>query len=129
MVTNTAAGRMESLFGRYWKWFLPGLAVLLVFAFWPAPPVKPVDTTALVNEAKTALEKDFNEKIKGKNTEIKDLQNRLKVSEQKYAVITKRYTDLKKERENVKPPQTNEELRDRFTALGYPPVPADQLCR
>lgn len=100
------------------------LLVVLVFILWPGPKVKPDNTQQIIAAAQKVLEADFNKKIAAKEGEIRDWKSRYTVSEQKYKVITERYLALKKEKDDVKPPQTNDELRSRFTAMGFPPLPA-----
>jgi hypothetical protein len=99
------------------------LIAILVYAFWPAPkpPVTPQQT---INEVKAALEKQYQGQITDKDKQIKDYKSRLTVSEGKYSVLVNKFTDLQKEKENVKPPTSNKETRDRFTALGFAPIPA-----
>jgi peptidoglycan hydrolase CwlO-like protein len=84
------------------------------------PPITPTD---VINTAQQQMEAQFQAQIKDKDTQIKDYKSRLVVSEGKYKVLVKKYNDLQREIDNVRPPQTNEELRSRFTALGYPPLP------
>jgi hypothetical protein len=107
------------------RWALAGAFVvalaLLVYTSWPNP--KPVDTTAAINAAKVALEKQYTAQIKEKDVQIEDYKSRLTVSEGKYGTLVQKYIKLQKEKTDVKPPVTNAELRARFTALGYPPLP------
>lgn len=84
---------------------------------------KPDTTQAILTTAKKQMEAQFTNQLKEKDVQIKDYKSRLVVSEGKYKTLVKKYTDLQKEKENVKPPRTNAELRDRFIALGYPPLP------
>jgi hypothetical protein len=109
------------------KWIIIGSAVLVaiivfIYLSWPSP--KPVNTQQIINDTKAELEKQYTAQLKDKDAQIKDYQSRLVVSEGKYATLVKKYNVLQKEKENVKPPATNAELRDRFTALGYSPLPA-----
>ena len=53
---------------------------------------------------------------------------RLNLKDRELAVIKQKHTRLidelkrkAKEAEDIKPPQTNRELRERYTGLGYPP--------
>jgi type VI protein secretion system component VasK len=95
--------------------------VAILYLSWPAR--QPDNTQQIVNDAKKALEAQYTKQLKEKDLAVKDFQSRLTVSESKYKLIVRKYQDLQKEKENVKPPQTNAELRDRFVALGFPPVP------
>ena len=95
--------------------------IALVWVAWPSKA--PISTQATINEVKAQLEAQFNKQLEEKDIQIKDYKSRLVVSDGKYKVLVKKYADLQKEKENVKLPVTNAELRDRFTALGYPPLP------
>jgi hypothetical protein len=101
--------------------FVAALA-LLIYMSWPSPP-KPVDTTAALNAAKKELEKPLLAKIKEQEAVVSDYKSRLTVSEGKYSTLAQKYIKLQKEKIDVKPPTTNAELRSRFTALGYTPLP------
>ena len=95
--------------------------IALVWVAWPSKA--PVSSQATINEVKDQLEAQFNKEIEAKDLQIKDYKSRLVVSDGKYKALVKKYADLQKEKENVKAPVTNAELRDRFVALGYPPLP------
>ncbi len=109
--------------------FLVGIGTILligiiaiIYLSWPSP--KPIDTQQIINNAKIELEKQYVNQLKEKDMQIFDGKSRLVISESKYKTLVNRYNDLQKEKVNVAPPKTNQELRDRFTALGYPPLPA-----
>ncbi len=109
--------------------FLVGIGTILligiiaiIYLSWPSP--KPIDTQQIINNAKIELEKQYVNQLKEKDMQIFDGKSRLVISESKYKTLVNRYNDLQKEKVNVAPPNTNQELRDRFTALGYPPLPA-----
>ncbi len=109
------------------KWiYVGGLTIvaiiILIFLSWPSP--KPIDTQAIINNAKVELEKQYAIQLKDKDVQIQDARSRLTVSEGRYSGLVQKYADLQKEKVNVKPPTTDKELRDRFTALGYVPLPA-----
>jgi hypothetical protein len=97
-------------------------AIPLLYISWPSP--KPANVQQIINDTKKELEVQYMKQVAEKETALKYLKSRLVVSEGKYKALVKKYIDLQKEKENVKPPQTNAELRDRFTALGYPPLSA-----
>lgn len=88
---------------------------LIVFVSWPKSP--PPSGTQTINEVKAALEKQYLD-------QIADYKRQLSSSELKYQTLAKKYNDLQRKKDDVKPPTTNAELRDRFTALGYPPLPS-----
>jgi hypothetical protein len=101
--------------------FVAAIALLL-YVSWPAPPA-PNNSRQIVDDGRKALEAQYKEQLKEKDAAVKDLRSRLSVSESKYQVIVRKFQDLQKEKEDVQPPKTNAELRDRFVALGFPPVP------
>lgn len=99
------------------------LVALLLIAYLSVPSCsKPVTPTAVINQAQAAMETQFKVQLKDKDAQITDYKNKLVVSQGKYAALVRRYNTLQKEKENVKAPVTNKELRDRFVALGYPPL-------
>jgi hypothetical protein len=108
-------------------WFLIALAVVAVAAilfFSIGGSKKPVPAIAVLDAAQKKMEVQFQNQLKAKEVEIKDYKSRLVASEGKYKALAQKYSALQKEKENVKPPETNAELRDRFNALGYTPVSA-----
>ena len=99
------------------------LAAILVIAYLSIHSCsKPVTPTAVINQAQQQMTAQFTAQIKEKDSLILDYKNKLIVSQGKYTALVQRYNDLQKEKINVKPPQTNAELRNRFIALGYPPL-------
>ena len=108
------------------KWIFIGAAVLgliVVFIYLSIPPSKPAGTQQTINDVKAELEKQYAKQLEDKATQIKDYQSRLTLSEGRYRVLVDKYVDLERRKNDVKPPVTNAELRDRFTALGYAPLP------
>ena len=97
------------------------VAITLVWIAWSSKA--PVSTQAAINEVKAQLEVKFNKELEAKDSQIKDYKSRLVVSDGKYKALVNKYDDLQKDKENVKSPVTNAELRDRFIALGYHPLP------
>jgi hypothetical protein len=108
-------------------WLLIALVLVAVAAilfFSIGGSKKPVPMIAVLDTAQKKMEVQFQNQLKAKEAEIKDYKSRRVVSEGKYKALAQKYSALQKEKENVKPPETNTELRDRFTALGYPPLSA-----
>ena len=108
--------------------FFVGALILAAILFFAVLSVrsctKPVDTVAMLEAAKIEAQKPLLATIAQKEAAVKDYQSRLIVSQNKVAMWADRYAALQQEKENVKPPTTNAELRDRFTALGFPPLEA-----
>jgi len=125
MEINIVKDRIATFIGSWGRreYLVIGLLVLIMLYLWLQPGVKPDNSQQIINDLKATMEKQYAGQLKEKEVQITDYKNRLVVSEGKYKVLVKRYNDLQKEKENVKPPTTNAELRDRFTALGYPPLP------
>lgn len=97
------------------------LAAVLVYLSWPAKPPA-VDTVQLIAEATARIEAQFKADISARETEISDYKSRLAVSESRYRALSARYEELQKGKESVTKPESNAEIRSRFTALGYPPL-------
>jgi len=108
------------------KWVIVILSIMvfigILFLSWPAKPM-PVDTQAIIDATTKKLELQYQDQLKNKDVALKDLRSQLIVSENKYRTLIARYVALQKEKENVKPPITNTETRDRFIALGFSPLP------
>lgn len=81
---------------------------------------KPVDVQRLLADQRATLTKQFEDGVKVRDAQIKDLAARLTVSNGKYQALAKRLTEVRNEPPK-EPPKTNLELRDRFVALGFPP--------
>lgn len=107
------------------EWVLGGILVivLVVFGIMSCPKKQAVTTIPAINAAQQAMETQFKAQIADRDTQIKDAKARLIASEGRYSVLVDKYVNLQKEKDNVKAPITNAETRDRFTALGYPPLP------
>jgi hypothetical protein len=107
------------------KWVIIGgvtiviLAILAIISIHKSPPVTPIAT---INDTQAILQKQYETQLKDKDTAINDYKSRLTISNEKYTSITNKYISLQKEKDNVKPPETNIEIRNRFVALGYPPI-------
>ena len=108
------------------RWAFVGVLILvaaiLIYISWPAKPPA-VDTVKLIAEATAKVEAQFKKDIAEREVAISDYKSRLAVSEAKYKTLAIRYADLQKGKESVTKPATNTELRERFTALGYAPLP------
>ena len=97
-----------------------GLAAILILSYTRSTPDNSQQIIAVM---RAKLMAQYDQEIKARDCKIKELTNRLTVSEQKYTVIQKRLEDLKNEYANASLPQSNGEIRTRFTAMGYPPLP------
>lgn len=100
-----------------------GLSVAVFYLLWVSwwTP-KPVDTRQLLADLRAKLTKQYEAEIKARDALNRDLANRLKVSNEKYKALSKKLTEVRNEPAK-EPPKTNKELRDRFTALGFAPLP------
>jgi hypothetical protein len=109
------------------RWAFVGILILaialLVYASWPAKPPA-VDTVKLIAEATAKVEARFKTEIADREGTIRDYKSRLLVSEAKLKTLAVKYADLQRGKESVTTPATNTELRERFTALGFAPLPA-----
>jgi len=108
------------------KWIVIGGAViigLVIFIIMSIPKSKPLNPIPTISEAQIALQKQYESQLKDKDATINDYKSRLTVSYEKYTSITNKYLALQKEKENVKVPVTNTEIRNRFIAFGYTPLP------
>jgi hypothetical protein len=93
---------------------------------------KPLDNTAVIAAMKDALEKEYTAKlttkddiIDSKEKENTALRSKIAVSKENYAVLSKKYNDLKKEAfTDVILPKTDKEMRDRYAIVGFTPAPA-----
>ena len=107
------------------RWAFVGVVILaiafLMYISWPAKPPA-VDTVKLIAEATAKVEAQFKGQIAEQELAVRDYKSRLAVSEAKYKTLAIRYEELQKGKESVTKPTTNTEIRDRFTALGYPPL-------
>jgi len=95
--------------------------ILVVYMSWPKLP-KQVDTQQILNDALAIAKKPLLAEIENQKKKVADYKSRLYVSDAKYKTLVQKYTELQKEKENVKPPTTDAELRDRFIALGFVPL-------
>ena len=126
MGINTVKEKMATFIGS-WGWrntvialLAIGLTAMLVLSYSRS---KPDNSQQIIAEVRAQLMAQFDQEIKIRDSKIKELTNRLTVSEQKYKVMQKRLEELKNEYANVSPPQSNAEIRARFSSMGYPPLP------
>lgn len=102
--------------------------VLIVIAWmaWPnTAKLIAAQTKALVAQnVKDMKAKDA--ELKAKDVIISDRDAKIVISKAQYAAILKKYKEVSIAKANVKPAKTTQEIRDRFTAAGFIPVPASQ---
>ena len=96
------------------------IAAILILSYTRS---KPDNSQQIMADMRAQLLAQYNKEIKSRDFKIRELTNRLTVSDQKYRVIVKKLEELKDEYANVAPPQSNSEIRARFSAMGYPPLP------
>ena len=68
------------------------------------------------------VEAGYRAQMEAKDAEVAGLKETLRVMEQDYGFIRKKIKRIETERANLVAPKDLQELRARFTALGYPPV-------
>jgi hypothetical protein len=108
------------------KWIAIGGAVLfaiIVIVYLSIPKTPTGNTAQILDNAAEEIKAPLIKQIADKDVEIKTIKNQLIVSDGKYKVLVKKYIDLQKEKDNVRPPTTNEELRSRYDAAGFPMLP------
>lgn len=108
------------------KWIVIGGAILIglmIFVILSIPKSKPPNPIPVISDTQAQLQKQYDAQLKAKDITINDYKSRLVVSQEKYLTKSREYDKLQKEKENVKPPITNAETRDRFIALGFNPLP------
>ena len=109
-----------------WSWrnmvilLLVSITAILILSYTRS---KPDNSQQIIADMRVQLLEKYDKEIKARDSKIKELTNRLTVSDQKYKVIVKKLQELKDEYANVSPPQTNSEVRARFSVLGYPTLP------
>ena len=89
----------------------------LGWAAWHSPD--PPDVQGLLNKLEIRLTEKHQAEMKVKEAQIKDLSSRVVVSNGVISNLRKKLTEV--QNVPIEPPKTNRELRDRFTALGFPP--------
>ena len=115
------------------QYILAGVVLLAIIVgvwfMWPKSP----DVVKMIEEAKKELTKQHETVVKAKDADIKikdaalkDLTARIVVEKGRYAAIKKKYDELVFAQSTLQPAKTDEELRARFVAAGFAPVPADQ---
>ena len=126
MGINTVKEKMGTFIGSWgWRNMVIVLLVIILVAILilSYSRSKPDNSQQIIAEVRAQLMAQYGQEIKTRDSKIKELTNRLTVSDQKYKVIQKRLEELKNEYANVAPPQSNAEIRARFAAIGYPPLP------
>lgn len=99
------------------------LISLAIFIYLSIPSPKPPNPIPLITDTQAQLQKQYEAQLKAKDISIRDYQSRLAVSQERATMWANKYSTLQKEKENVKPPVTNAETRDRFISLGFTPLP------
>ena len=94
-----------------------GVAGWAIGGFFPHQSV----TQKIIEDNKKLIDKQYEDQLKEKNQEIEMLNQQLADSEKKLKKLSNSLAQLKKRSENVQPPKTNKEARDRLNELGYPP--------
>ena len=126
MGINTVKEKMGTFIGS-WGWWntvivflVVSLSAILILSYTRS---KPDNSQQIIANMRAQLLAQYDQAIKARDSKIKELTNRLTVSDQQYRVIVKKLEELKYEYANVAPPHSNSEIRARFSAMGYPPLP------
>ena len=126
MGINTVKEKMATFIGS-WGWWntvivllVVSLSAILILSYTRS---KPDNSQQIIADMRAQLLAQYDKEIKSRDSKIKELTNRLTVSDQKYQVIVKRLQELKDEYANFASPQSNSEIRTRFSSMGYPPLP------
>jgi len=104
---------------------LGGIAVvaLIIFIVLSIPKPTVPNSIQAINESQAMLQKQYETQLKEKDNIIKTYQSKLIESQNKYISLTTKYAELQKEKDSVKTPVTNDEIRIRFVAVGFNPIP------
>jgi hypothetical protein len=102
---------------------------LLIYLSWPKTP----DTVKMLAEVRKEMTAAHKKEMDAQKQKVADIESKdktkdveIQASKGRYARLMELYKKAKEAQANVKPAQTNQELRDRFTAAGVTPAPADQ---
>jgi cob(I)alamin adenosyltransferase len=76
----------------------------------------------MTKDIETQLKTQYDEDIAAKEKQIEYYQKQYEVSRAQVDTLKKKVKKLETDVVNIKKPQTTQETKDRFRALGYPPV-------
>lgn len=77
---------------------------------------------SFVNMELERIQQNYVTEMKKRDIQVQNLQSRLSVSENRYSEMKKRVDDVETKIKNRKPPETSDELRNRFIQLDIKPV-------
>ena len=118
--------KMKELFLKYKsQLIILGIAILILIVITAVGSfgnnyVNDIIRTA-VKDSETRIMKNYKDELDKRDKLIEDLNGRLVESEKKYADIETEIGKVKNARKKIKMPQNTQELRDRFTSIGYSP--------
>lgn len=92
---------------------------VVVYKFARTPDTKAIEQA--VKKERERLEKDWQSHISGKEKLLLQKSEELLKQKRKYNDLKEEIKERAAEASSIKPPETNKELRERFTGLGYPP--------
>jgi hypothetical protein len=108
-----------------WQNFIIGLLVIgmgwMIYLAWWAP--SPENAQALITHMEEQLLEQYAKDLQLRDDKITMLSARVDASEKKYATLSKTLKEMQDANTKILPPKTNAELRKRFTARGYIPLP------
>jgi hypothetical protein len=93
----------------------------LVWVAWPGAKAPPA--TQVLNDLMKAEIAVKEAAIAGLDKEVLALTAQAAASEKRYQQSMAKVAELHRIKDNVREPVTNKELRDRFTAAGFPMLP------
>lgn len=101
------------------------LALLIVVWITAPPPPTPIDLRPLEKQIRS----EYDAKMTAKDAKLKSLMSKIGESEMRYRTTSAELAKIKEGIENVRQPQTRQDLVDRFGRLGYPVLPPAGPCR
>lgn len=110
---------------KYYKAIIIGIVLLCVIvggAFGYKKYFPEGIISALIEERISELKNQYEEELANKDREISIKISQLKRSENQVVALNKKIKDLEGQLINVEKPKTMSETRERFRALGYPPI-------
>jgi hypothetical protein len=93
----------------------------MIYLSWWKPDA--VNAQALITKMEKQILDQYAKDLQARDDKIQMLSARVEASEKKYNNLNKALQEMKDANTKILPPKTNAELRRRFTARGYTPMP------